>query len=553
MLRRRWRPTILVFAVVALGSIYIAYTLPAIYESSATVLIEEQGIPTDMVTTTVDAYAEQLLQTILQRVLAAPRVIEMIESFDLYSAERNSVAEDELIAMFRDGVSMKPQNVTSVNSRTGREAIVTFGFKISFQYSDPITARNVTQKLADLFVIENAVLRGEAASRTTAFFDAEADDLQSRLDDIAEQIALFKESHTNNLPEDQVVNLRTLERLEEELRQVETRIREVRESKALLETEIADTPKYRPVIDESGDPVFGASDRLAEAQQELIRLQGRYSNNHPDIIALKREIAALSASPTNLANLAEDVRSQLQIRRQELAAARQAYSENHPDVTRLRDSVASLSSQLRDLEEQLSSSSSIGVAQPNNPVYLNLRTRLGTAESELRDLRNRRAELKGRITEFDRKMAAFPQVERDYDALIQERDVLQARYRELRDKEGDAERAEALEKGEFAERLNIIEPPRAPSNPISPNRLSLSFLGVVLAMALGLGVASLAESMDTKVRGRRDIYQLLDAPPIGIIPYIEDTQDKVLRISTNVILSVFLIGSAVYVGAIVLS
>jgi uncharacterized protein involved in exopolysaccharide biosynthesis len=553
MLRRRWRPTLVVVAIIALGSIYIAYTLPAVYESSATVLIEEQGIPEDLVTTTVNAYAEQLLQTILQRVLAAPRIVEMIDSFDLYAAERASVPEDELILLFRDSVSMKPQNVTSVHSRTGREAIITFGFQISFQYSDPIKARDVTRRLADTFVAENALLRGEAASRATEFFGSEADDIQSQLDDIAQRIAQFKERHANNLPEDQGVNLRTWERLEEELRQTQTRIREVEESKSLMETEIADVPRYRPVLDDSGDPVLGGVDRLSEAQQELIRLQGRYSDSHPDIIALKREIAALSASPTNLANLAEEVQTELGIRRQELAAARQAYSESHPDVVRLRDTVNSLASQLSDLERQIATSSLSGASQPNNPVYLQLRTRIRTAEAELRELRNRRSELTGRIAEYDRRMATAPQVERDYTALTQERDVLLERYRELRDKEGAADRAEALEKGNFAERLNIIEPPRVPSNPVSPNRMSLSFLGIVLSLALGLGTASLTEAMDTKVRGRRDVYQLLDAPPMGVIPYVESTYDRVKRLTINSVMALGLVGAVALVATTVVS
>jgi uncharacterized protein involved in exopolysaccharide biosynthesis len=553
MLRRRWRPTLVVVAAVALGTIYIAYTLPAVYESSATVLIEEQGIPEDMVTTTVNAYAEQLLQTMLQRILAAPRVVEMIDSFGLYEADRGSMPEDELILMFRDGVSMKPQNVTSVNSRTGREAIITFGFQISFQYSDPVKARDVTQRLANMFVAENALLRGEAASRTTEFFDSEADDIQGRLDDISARIAQFKELHTNNLPEDQAVNLRTLERLEENLRQTQTRLREVEETKSLLETEIADTPKYRPVLDNSGDPVLGAVDRLAEAQQELIRLQGKYSDSHPDIIALKREIAALSASPTNLANLAQEVRTELDIRTRELAAARQSYSETHPDVVRLRGTVDSLRSQLSDLERQIASGSVSGASQPNNPVYLQLQTRIRTADAELRELRNRRIELTDQIALYDRRMAMAPQVERDYTAITQERDVLLERYRELRDKEGAAERAEALEKGNFAERLNIIEPPRVPSNPVSPNRMSLSFLGIVLSLALGLGTASLAEAMDTKVRGRRDIFLLLDAPPMGVIPYVESTYDRVRRITVNSVMGIGLLGALALVATTVVS
>jgi len=554
LMRRRWRPTLVVAAIVVLGSIYTAYSLPAVYRSTATILIEEQGIPGDYVQTTVNAYAEQLIQTIYQRVVAAPRVADMIYEFELYADDRESVPEEDLIQQFRTDTTLTPRNVTTVHSRTGRETIVTFGFQIAFDYGDPVKARDITQELADLFVTENSKLRGEAAARTTAFLDSETADLEALLGEAAERIARFKERNTNNLPEDQGVNLRTWERLRDELTVVDGRIREVRETKALLETEIVDTPRYRPVMDESGDAVLGAVDRLTLAQQELIRLQGRYSESHPDIIALKREIATLSGAPSNTASLAQEVRLELQIRQQELAAAREAYSENHPDVIRLTRSVGALERQLTNLEREIATASSITRIEPNNPVYLQLRTRISTAAIELRDLGRRRSDLITRIDDLDQRMSVAPQVESDYQALAQERDVLLERYRELRGLGSDAALGQALETGQSGSRFTILEPARVPVNPVSPNRLSLSFLGLVLAMALGLGVASLTEAMDTKVRGRRDVHQLLAAPPIGIIPYVESQADRKRRISINIATStVFAIALAYVAGTVIWS
>ena len=551
LIRRRWRIAFIVGAVFGLATLYIAYTLPAVYRSSATILIEQQGIPDEFVQTSVNAYAEQLIQTIYQRVVAAPRVEEMIEEFDLFASERGIALEDDLIGKFRENTSVKPQNVTTVHSRTGRETIVTFGFQVSFDYNDPKIARDVTQALADQFVTENALLRGEAAARTTAFLETEAKDIEKQLADIAEEVAAFKEQNANNLPEDQAVNLRTWERLRDELTQVEGRMREVRETRSLLETEIADTPRYRAVMDDSGEAVLGGVERLGEAQQELIRLQGRYNESHPDIIALKREIATLSASPENLAAMVQELRDELVLQSQELASAREAYSESHPDVIRLRNAVGSLQEQLQNLEREMSTSSV--AAQPNNPMYLQARTRLRTADAELQDLTRRRGELTGRINSLDRRMATAPQVERDFVALTQERDVLLERYRELKDMESKAALGQALESGQSGERFNILEPARVPGNPISPDRIALTFLGMVLALAAALGTAALTEAMDTKVRGRRDVYQLLEAPPIGIIPYVETKSDRFRRLSTNFVMGTGFAAAIGFVAAAVLS
>jgi polysaccharide biosynthesis transport protein len=87
-------------------------------------------------------------------------------------------------------------------------------------------------------------------------------------------------------------------------------------------------------------------------------------------------------------------------------------------------------------------------------------------------------------------------VEREYSTLAREYDLLQAEYRALRAKQSQASRAETLEAGDTGERLSIIDPATLPSSPIQPNRASLSFLGIVLALAVFLGLASL-----TRIRG----------------------------------------------------
>jgi uncharacterized protein involved in exopolysaccharide biosynthesis len=407
--------------------------------------------------------------------------------------------------------------------------------------------------LANDFVSENSQLRSEKAARATAFLDSEASGMEEDLAAVAQRIAQFKERNTGNLPEDQAVNLRTWERLREELTQVENNLRETREQKALLESEIIDTPRFRPVMDGSGDPVLGSAERLSEAQQELIRLRGRYSENHPEIVALRREIAALSSTPANLANLVEDLEKELLIKREQLANARRQYSDNHPDVLQLSRDVDSVSTQLRDVRQEIAEAGASGAAQPNNPIYMQLRTRIASAAAQIADLTRRQNELIARVDNLDRLRILAPEVERDYTALMQEQDVLLERYRTLRGLEGEAALGEALEVDESGQRLTIIEPARTPSSPISPNRVSLTFLGVVLAIAIGLGVASLAESMDTKVRGRRDIFQLLDAPPMGIIPYVESRADTVKRISLNAVFALGLLGGIVVVTMTVAS
>src|SRR5690606_36560592 len=132
----------------------------------------------------------------------------------------------------------------------------------------------------------------------------------------------------------------------------------------------------------------------------------------------------------------------------------------------------------------------------------------------------------------------------EYNALEHERELLLLQYQELRSLEGQAAVAQNLETGDAGERLTIIEPPRVPTSPVSPNRVSLTFLGLVLSTALGLGVASVTEAADTSVRGQHDLQTLLEMPPIGIVPYVESRADAMKRLTLTAILGLAAIGGA---------
>jgi len=157
-----------------------------------------------------------------------------------------------------------------------------------------------------------------------------------------------------------------------------------------------------------------------------------------------------------------------------------------------------------------------------------------------------------RVEELEQKRLRAPQVEREYTALTQEQDVLLIQYRDLRNLEAEATLGEALETGQSGERLTIVEPARVPTDPVSPDRVSLSFLGIISAIAIGLGVASVAEAMDTTVRGRSDLYELLETPPMAIIPYVETTFDTLKRRSINAAISAAALSAIAIVAATVL-
>ena len=88
-----------ILAIVQLGftlSIIVANSLPSIYKSTATILIEQHGVPDDIVKSMVTDYAEQRLQIIHQKIMSSENLNNIINKFDLYKEEREEQLEPSI-------------------------------------------------------------------------------------------------------------------------------------------------------------------------------------------------------------------------------------------------------------------------------------------------------------------------------------------------------------------------------------------------------------------------------------------------------------------------
>ena len=79
-------PAVLVFAI----GLVTAYTLPTLYRSSATMLVESQDLPTEIVEAPGTGRIEERIAKIREQVLSRGDLISLIEQNDLYPSERRS-------------------------------------------------------------------------------------------------------------------------------------------------------------------------------------------------------------------------------------------------------------------------------------------------------------------------------------------------------------------------------------------------------------------------------------------------------------------------------
>jgi uncharacterized protein involved in exopolysaccharide biosynthesis len=228
-------PTVLILT----GVIAVALLLPSIYRATATVLIEEQEIPENMVSTTVRGYVEERLQAVTKSVFRDDNLLNVVERFALYSDLKDENTTQRLVRQLRDNIEIEPMTTEVRSERFGRTIPITTSFTISFEDSEPEKVAQVTNHLASLFLEENARDREEKTRTTIDFIQKRLVELEAEINDTEAHLAAFKEKHINELPELMQLNLKTMDQLERQIESQERTIENLINRKIYLEGQLA--------------------------------------------------------------------------------------------------------------------------------------------------------------------------------------------------------------------------------------------------------------------------------------------------------------------------
>ncbi len=534
-------PAILIFVASAL----LAFGLPAVYQSKATILIEQQEIPADLVRSTVTSYAGERIQMISQRVMTTDNLSKIINNYGLYRDERKTTSMSQLVEKMRKEVNLEMISADVVDPRSGRPTTATIAFTLSFNNENPRTSQKVTSELVSLFLNANLERRTKSAIETTGFLATESAKLEQKVAELEASLAEFKERNINNLPELQQLNIQLMERAERELKDVDQQVRTLDERKIYLTSELAQISPNTEMMSADGRRILGPMDRLKVLQSEFVTLASHYSATHPDLIKMKKEIAALRKE-VGVTDEAAELRLQIKDLKTQRASIRERYSSKHPDVKKVQRNLEQAQQALKKALKARKQEQKQAVIEPDNPVYIQLQTQLNAAEGELKSLSILRGELKEKLRDFEARLIKSPQVEREYRDLTRDYDNAMGKYKEVKAKQLEAELAEALERENKGERFSLIEPPLLPEKPSKPNRLAILFLGFIFSLAGGVGTVAVAEAMSDAIKDTHDLMRVTGEPPLITIPYIEVEAEREKRVVVRrrVILAVLIAGAS---------
>jgi len=445
--RKFWLLVPLILGVLsALGAIRL---IDPLYRASTMILVESQKIPTDYVRPTVTTALSERLRTIEQQITNRANLERVIDEMGLYEEEIVELGRERVLKFARRDLEL---------SVTGSSV-----FRIFFTSASAEKAAGTANRIAELFIQENLKRRADEARNTSSFLQEELEKVKKVLEDQEQKVSQFRLEHTGRLPSDRESNLRAQDQLQKRLEITLDSIGSSELRQLVLEDQLANLREVQPVAEESIEV-----DRLQEAREQLLKLRSQYTEKHPDVIRLRREIERLEQSgplPSELvpsAQLSENLR---------VSAHQAELDALNLDLDRLRDDRERIVSELR---------------------------------------------------RYQGSLEAIPNVEQQLIQLTRDYDNLQSSYDSLLAKWTEARLAENLEQKRQSEQFTILERAIPPTRAFSPDRRLFLLMGVGLGGALGFLLSLWREQVDQSFRDEVELHKAFPNVTIwGVIHRID--------------------------------
>lgn len=453
--RRKWLIMICFLSVFGLVA-GLVKALPDLYRSSTTLIVGQDGVTESLVENNVSTQLELRLGIIRQALMSRGQLQEVIEQFNLYEEMRATAPPASVIERLRQDINIEQE--AYAQPQWGQSA--TFAVTISYQAWDPDLAARVANDLARRFQAEDARSRSSETTRAKDIIREQLDGAREELLLQEQRLTAFRNEHMGNLPEQEDVNLATLARLNAELRLNGERQMQLAERRqALLAAPVAGAPIVPGAV-------VTDSLRLERLRQELEQLRGQYTDNHPEIIRLEREVQALSL---------------------ELAS---------------RPAGADVSDDELFAEE--------------NPAAM---------DRDMARLRAEERRLQAGIDSLTRRIEGIPRIEQQLKRLTDDYELAREEYVALQKRYQDAVLAQSLETEQNQE-VRVVEVAIPPDYPAAPNRLRLLFVGLMLAGGFAAAVLLLAEQLNKTFHSTRDLRKFTRIPILASVGNIQTRRDR---------------------------
>ncbi len=454
-----------------------SWVLQPLYKSSTQILVEQPTMPSDYVSPNVTDNVQARLQSITTQILSQTRLLLIINKLHLYGDPANTAAQDKRVRSMRKDISIDIVKDSRNNEITS--------FRISYSAPDPRIAQQVTTEIKDLFINENVKVRQEESEGTTKFIEDQLEAARVQLSEQEAKVKAFEGVHEGVLPSQQTSNLTILGGLQSQLQNEQDSLNQSKQQRVYLQALIDENRAARGGLRPDGTPtgLVEIDQQLDRLRAQLVDLSSRYTDQYPDVLKLKGQIA------------------KTQKLRDELAASPRKVSES---TSTARDAEgAGATSALAQLQGQLKAN-----------------------QAEIANREQRIAELQQRIDGYQARLNEAPSTEQQLDEVTRGYEQSKAIYDDLLKKKNASEMATSMEHLQQGEHFTVLDPPSLPVKPDFPNRLKFCGIGLALGLVVGAIVVAGFEFADDRLHSDTDLKAILPMAILSEIPEVTRPSDE---------------------------
>lgn len=484
-LRRRKYLVLSIFCVISVAAGVVAWALPNVYRSSTMILVERQKVPETYVRSTVSETMQERLKTITQEILSRSQIKQVVEEYGLLdeptAGERvmerlhlSGAAWTQAVGRFfgwlpEEGKGRTvDQMVGEFKKRVTVKVVGHQAFSVAYEGYDPVTVMQVANAMAGMFIAENLRVRETMVEDTTQFLESELDLARNELEKQEAAVQQFRTEHLGTLPEQLDANLRTLDRIQLELKHIDDSLATLTQQRTFYQKQRFLTEQQLADLSGSGGLASGGplDYQLADAEQRLTVLLTRYTEEYPEVIQLR--------------------------------------------------------AQIKELKARIAEQGTGGTASGSEaPVVVGFARQVAQIDGDIAKLKARQARLEEDARDYERRVETTPSVEQELQKLQRDYKVMQDNYQSLLGKQMNARLAQNLERRQKGEQFRVIDPANLPAHPSSPNRQMLFLLGCLFGLGLGAGSAIGLDVLRPRFHTAEDVVTVLDMPVLATIPKYE--------------------------------
>jgi polysaccharide chain length determinant protein (PEP-CTERM system associated) len=485
MLRRRLKVILIPALLAPLAGFLVSHVFSPKYTSTATVLVEGQKVPENYVTPVITSDFAQRVQSLTERIVNQklsdmiknnPGLAKPGEEEKLISNIQANMQVAPVITFMSAAATSSPS--AKKKNSAGNEPLP--GFTVQYTDSDPVRAQEVTNALAREFVEENLKSRGDVATQTTNFLSGQVTQAKSKVDEQDKELADFKKKYMGQLPTDADNNARILLSLNSQLDATTQNLSRAQQDKTYTESMLAQQLAAWKSAQSSTNPQT-LQQTLTQLQGQLMQLQARYTDDYPDVIKTKADIAEIQ---------------------KKLKEVNTAAASVTPDG---------------------SDNSNPNSAEP--PEIKQLRLQIHQYKNVIEQAALDQKRLQSEINLYQGRTSMSPDIEEQYKVLTRDNDNAQAFYKDLLAKYSSAELGTNMETKEEGEQMYVGGTANLPTDPSFPNRLLFAAGGFGAGLGLSLLIAILLEFTDKSIRTEKDAAAIMDLPLLISLPWLGEDDD----------------------------